>query len=348
MTYEYEKVLTPSNGLRLHLNENTAGCSPKVIEALQRLTRHDIAFYPGYDDVVVACARRIGVTPEQIVLTNGLDEGILALTVAALRERDATVPEAVVVVPAFDMYASTAAGVGARVVEVPLAPDFGFPTERILEAIGPGTRLLFLTSPNNPTGLVIPKADIVQVAQRAPHVCVLVDEAYADFAQVTLVGDPEIAALPNVFIGRTFAKAYGLAGIRAGVVIGDSGALAPLRRIVPPFSVNACAVAALIAGLDDVDYYRWYLEQVRSSKALLYEALAKAGIRFWSSEANFVLAHFGERAHAVVEGLATRGVHVRDKSRDRACLGCIRITTGVVEHTETCIRALEEVLCGVA
>ena len=120
MTYEYEKVLTPSSGLRLHLNENTAGCSPKVIEALQRLTRQDIAFYPGYDEVVAACATRLGVEPSQLVLTNGLDEGILALTVAALRERDAAVPEAVVVVPAFDMYASTAAGVGARVVEVPL------------------------------------------------------------------------------------------------------------------------------------------------------------------------------------------------------------------------------------
>jgi histidinol-phosphate aminotransferase len=348
MTHEYEKVLTPSSGLRLHLNENTAGCSPKVIEALQRLTRQDIAFYPDYDEVIAACATRLGVTPRQIVLTNGLDEGILALTVAALRDRDASVPEALVVVPAFDMYASTAAGVGARVVEVPLGADFAFPATRILEAIGPRTRLLFLTSPNNPTGLIIPTGDIVQIAQQAPHVSVLVDEAYADFAEVTLVGNPAIKALPNVFVGRTFAKAYGLAGIRAGVVIGDPTALARLRRVVPPFSVNAGAVAALIAGLNDVDYYRWYIDQVRASRSLLYSALAKAGVRYWASEANFVLAHFGERARAVVDGLAARGVHVRDKSRDPACPGCIRITTGVVEHTEVCIRALEEVLCAEA
>ena len=93
MTHEYEKVLTPSSGLRLHLNENTAGCSPKVMAALQRLTRQDLAFYPGYDDVVAATASRLGVEPNQLVLTNGLDEGILAVTVAALREREATVPE---------------------------------------------------------------------------------------------------------------------------------------------------------------------------------------------------------------------------------------------------------------
>ncbi len=344
MTHEYEKVLTPSSGLRLHLNENTAGCSPKVMAALQRLTRQDLAFYPGYDDVVAATASRLGVEPNQLVLTNGLDEGILAVTVAALRERDATVPEAVVVVPAFDMYASTASGVGARVVLVPLGPDFAFPTDRILAAIGPQTRLLYLTSPNNPTGLLIPRADIVRIARSAPHVSVLVDEAYADFAGTSLVGDAEVGALPNIFIGRTFAKAYGLAGLRAGVVIGDPAALEPLRRIVPPFSINACAAAALTAGLADEDYYQWYLAQVRSSKTLLYSALDKAGIRYWPSEANFVLADFGDRAAAVVAGLAARGVHVRDKSRDPACLGCVRITTGIVEHTEACVNALEEVL----
>jgi len=182
----------------------------------------------------------------------------------------------------------------------------------------------------------------------APHVHVLVDEAYADFAGLTLVGAPELASLPNLVVGRTFAKAYGLAGIRAGALVGSSAALAPLRRIVPPFSVNACAVAALAAALEDIEYHRWYLEQVRKSKALLYEAFDRAGIRFWRSDANFVLAHVGGRASAIVAGLAARGIHVRDKSRDPACPGCIRITTGVVEHTQACIRALEEVLCAEA
>jgi histidinol-phosphate aminotransferase len=345
MTYEYEKVLTPSAGLRLHLNENTAGCSPKVIAALRRLTRTDIGFYPAYDDVVTACAVALRVGAEALVLTNGLDEGILALTIAALRDRGTAAPEAIVVVPAFDMYAATAAAVGARVVEVPLGRDFAFPADGILAAVTPATRLLFLTSPNNPTGLSIPRTDLVRVAREIPRVRVLVDEAYADFAQTTLIGDPEVARLPNVFIGRTFAKAYGLAGIRAGALIGDAGAMRELRHIVPPFSVNICATVALAAGLADREYYEWYLDEVRQSKALLYDALAKAGIRFWPSDANFVLADFGERARAIVDGLAARGVHVRDKSRDPACPGCVRITAGVAEHTRACIQALEEVLC---
>jgi histidinol-phosphate aminotransferase len=348
MSYEYEKVLTPSTGLRLHLNENTAGCSPRVIDALRRLSRTDIGFYPAYDDVVAACASALHVRAEQLVVTNGLDEGILALTIAALRDRDAVRPEAIVVVPAFDMYASTASAVGARVVEAPLGTDFAFPVDRILAAVTPATRLLFLTSPNNPTGLSIPKGDIVRVAREAPHVRILVDEAYADFARATLIGDPEIAGLPNVVIGRTFAKAYGLAGIRAGALVGNAVAMRELRHIVPPFSVNICATVALAAALADREYYEWYLDEVRQSKALLYAALTTAGIRFWPSDANFVLAEFGDRAGAVVDGLASRGVYVRDKSRDPACPGCVRITTGVVEHTRACIQALEEVLCGEA
>src|SRR5215831_11293570 len=107
MTYQYERVLTPSDGLRLHLNENTAGCSPKVTEAVQRLTRHEAAFYPDYDAALSACAAHLGVTPDQVLLTNGLDEGILATAIAGLRGSPVDAPhEAIVVVPAFDMYAA--------------------------------------------------------------------------------------------------------------------------------------------------------------------------------------------------------------------------------------------------
>jgi histidinol-phosphate aminotransferase len=344
----YEQVLTPTSGLRLHLNENTAGCSPKVLEALAGLSRQDIAFYPGYADAVSACAKRLGVETDELVLTNGLDEGILALTIAALRTRDVGVPEAIIVSPTFDMYAATADAVGAKVVDVPVGEDFSLPTERILAAITSNTRLLFLTSPNNPTGLSIAPDDVLRIASAAPHVRVLVDEAYIDFGGVTLVGQTDAKALPNLFIGRTFAKAYGLAGLRAGAVIGYRDAIALLRHIVPPFSLNVAATVALIAGLSDNEYYDWYLGQVRASKLLLYDSLSRAKVPFWKSDANFVLARFDARANAVVAGLAARGVHVRDKSRDPACPGCVRITTGVVAHTEACIRALEEVLCGEA
>jgi len=353
MSYEYERVATPTAGLRLHLNENTAGCSPKVIAALQSITREQAACYPDYDTAIAATASRLGVEADEVVLTNGLDEGILAVSVAALRGRDehrqqprVLDGDAIVLVPAFDMYAACADAAGARIIEVPLANDFAFPLDAVLREISANTRLIFLTSPNNPTGLVIPRSDILDVARAAPEALVLVDEAYADFGSESSIDDPAARRLPNLVIGRTFAKAYGLAGLRAGALVGDPSTLARLRRVIPPYSLNVCATVALVAGLSDVEYHGWYLAQVMASKARLYEALDRLRVPYWRSAANFVLAHFGSNATHVVEGLQAREVFVRDKSRDPACPGCVRITTGVLTHTERLITALEEVLCG--
>jgi histidinol-phosphate aminotransferase len=179
-----------------------------------------------------------------------------------------------------------------------------------------------------------------------PQATVFVDEAYIDFGGETLLGSPELARLPNVLIGRTFAKAYGLAALRVGALVGAPDSLAPIRRTVPPFSLNVCATIALRAALEDTDYYRWYLGQVSASKALLYDALDRLKIRYWRSAANFVFADLGSEASRIVRGLAARQVFVRDRSREAACRGCVRITTGVVEHTQACIKALEEVVCG--
>lgn len=342
MSYEYERIATPKAGLRLHLNENTAGCSPKVIAALQGLTRRQAAEYPDYDDAVSAASQRLRVSPDELLLTNGLDEGLLAISIVTLRSNSS--PEAIVVVPAFDMYAACADAAGGHVVEVPLNTDFSFPLAAVQRAITPDTRLIFLTSPNNPTGLCIPRDDVLEVARAAPNALVLVDEAYADFAGESLLDDPVARGISNLVIGRTFAKAYGLAGLRAGALIGSPATLAPIRRVVPPYSLNICATVALVAGLEDLDYYNWYLREVRASKALLYEALDRRRIQYWPSAANFVLARFGDRASEVVEALKARDVFVRDKSRDPACPGCLRITTGVVEHTRTLVDALEEIL----
>jgi histidinol-phosphate aminotransferase len=347
MSYEYERIATPKVGLRLHLNENTAGCSPKVIAALQGLTRQQAAEYPDYDAAVAATANRLGVSSDELLLTNGLDEGLLAVSIVTLRSPrhvPSGSPEAIVIVPAFDMYAACADAAGGRVVEVPLNADFSFPLTAVQRAITPATRLIFLTSPNNPTGLCIPRNDVLEIARSAPNAIVLVDEAYADFAGESLLHDRVARSIPNLLIGRTFAKAYGLAGLRAGALIGSPATLAPIRRVVPPYSLNICATVALVAGLEDVDYYNWYLAEVRASKALLYDVLDRRHIKYWPSAANFVLARFGEQASEVVEQLKARHVFVRDKSRDPACPGCLRITTGVVEHTRTLVDALEEIL----
>lgn len=344
---QYERVATPFSGLRLHLNENTAGCAPRVLAALQAITREQAAFYPDYDAATEACATRLGVTPDETVLTNGLDEGILAVAMSALRAgRGKGATEAVIVEPAFDMYAACADAADARLVHVGPEEDLSFPLERVLDVIGRETAVVFLTTPNNPTGVPVARHAVLRVAEHARHALVLVDEAYADFARTTFLADAALRALPNVVIGRTFAKAYGLAGLRVGALIGQPSALEPIRRVLPPYSVNAYAVKALQAAFEDLEYYEWYLRQVDESRALLSDALTRLGVKVWPSAANFVLAYFGDRSAAVLSGLAERGIIVRDRSQDPGCAGCIRITAGVVPHTRTCVAALEEVLCG--
>ena len=339
MSYEYERVATPAGGLRLHLNENTAGCSPAVVEALRALTAVQLAEYPDYDEAIAATARRLQVGRDSVLLTNGLDEGILVAAMVALR--DAVNGEAIVVVSAFDMYAACTDAVGGRVVPVSLEPDFGFPLERVLAAITDRTRIIWLTNPNNPTGQSIPRDAIAGIAQAAAGALIFIDEAYVDFGGVSLIGDPLMQQFPRLIVGRTFAKAYGLAGIRAGAVVGQPETIAALRRVTPPYSLNVCAAVALPAAFGDTAFYDWYLNQVLESKQLLYTALAQTGIEYWKSDANFVLARFAGRSADVQSRLSASGIHVRDRSGDAGCRDCLRITAGVVEHTRKFVTALE-------
>jgi len=346
---EYARPYASPGGLRLHLNENTAGCSPTVLEAIAALTGEDAAFYPEYDEVIADTARALDVAPESLVLTNGLDEGILVTILATTRDRvigsDPERPEVLVPLPAFDMYGVSANAVGAKVVEVAPRRDFSFQIDEIIAAVSPATRVVYITSPNNPTGVRVRVEDIDRIAGALPERARLfVDEAYHDFCGDTAL--PLVASRPNVIVGRTFAKAHGLAALRAGCLIAQPETLAPIRRVIPPFSLNVCAAAGLRAALADRERLAWYVEQVRQSRELAYALCRRLGLEYWESGANFVLMRVGPRSAEVVEALGARGIFVRDRSRDAGCDGCIRITTGVVEHTARCLAALEEVLCG--
>jgi histidinol-phosphate aminotransferase len=344
MTYEYQRVPEPVGGLRLHLNENTGGCSPAVLAAISRLSPTDMAFYPDYAPVIDACARHLSLPPDRFALTNGLDEGILAASVAWLRVPGHGRAEAIVVEPAFDEYAACADAVGGAVVTVAPREDFSFPLDRVLDAVTSLTRLVFLTNPNNPTGQVIPRPAIEIIARSIPdEALVFIDEAYTDFGDCSFL--PALDGYPNVIVGRTFAKAWGLAALRAGCVIGAPEAIARMRRVIPPYSLNVCAAAGLRAALEDAPFRARYVAEVEQSRKLLYEAFGRLGLPFWPSAANFVLVRIGE-VDRFLEGLAARGINVRDRSGEPGCAGCIRITAGLVEHTRACIAALEEVACG--
>ncbi len=349
MKEHYEKPPELYDGLRLHQNENTGGCSPRVLDALSRLTRENMAFYPPYNEVTSACAQHLGVPPDQLMLVNGLDEGIMSAAVAYLRPTagSAIVPEALVPEPAFEIFRFDTAVAGGRLVQVMPKPDFAFPLDEVLAAITPATRIVFLTNPNNPTGVSVPFEAIRAVSRVVPpDAIVFVDEAYADFAGRSFI--PELPAFPNVIVGRTFSKAYGLAAIRIGAVVGAPAVLDPLRYATPVYSVNIAAVVALQAALADQAYVKGYLEQVKASKALLYAACDRMGIKYWQSDANFVLVRIGDRLDDVIRGAKERGIYLRNRATEPGCEGCLRMATGIVEHTRRGIAAIEEVLCGAA
>jgi histidinol-phosphate aminotransferase len=342
---QYQKPAELYDGLRLHQNENTGGCSPKVIEALARLRPDQVGFYPPYAAATDMIARHFGVDADRIALTNGLDEGIMALAVSYLRPSvNGPVPEAIVPEPAFEIYRFDTAVAGGRLVQIPPLPEFRFPLDQVLAAITPNTRVVFLTNPNNPTGVMMPLEAIHTIAARLPKgAVVFVDEAYAEFSGVTFL--PQLASHPNVIVGRTFSKAYGLAGLRIGCLVGAPAALDPIRHAIPVYSVNIAAVAAVQAALADTEFLVQYLEQVKESKALMYAACDRLGLRYWTSGSNFVLVHAGDRTADLVEGARARGVYIRDRSTEPGCDGCIRIGTGIVSHTQRCIAAMDEVLC---
>ena len=340
-------------GLRLHLNENTGGCSEKVVAAVRAFDGPALALYPDFRDAILETAAFLGVDPDRIVLTNGLDEGILLVSIAYLVNRtpDALValgapltttsgtPEVLVAQPAFEPYLHGAQSLGARVVSIPPAKDFAFPLDGMLRAITLNTRLVYVNNPNNPSGQPIPKDAIHRIATAAGHALVFVDEAYHDFLGENFL--QEAANYPNVLIGRTFSKAFGLAGMRVGVMIAPPDILAPIRRCMPLFNLNVVAVAALRAAIGDPSFRTWYIAQANESKALVYAACERAGLKYWKSAANFVLIDGGARARQLIDGMIAKGVFVRDRTKDPATPTCFRLTTGVVEHTRKAVDTLE-------
>jgi histidinol-phosphate aminotransferase len=341
----YQKPPELYDGLRLHQNENTGGCSPRVIEALAKLRPDQIGFYPPYAKAAAAVASYLRVPPDRITLVNGLDEGIMALAVAYLRaEIGGPQLEAIVPEPAFEIFRFDTAVAGGKLIQVMPHTDFSFPLEEVLAAITPNTRVVFVTNPNNPTGADVPLDAIGKLAGRVPPgAVVFVDEAYAEFAGVSFI--PELAAYPNVIVGRTFSKAFGLAGLRIGALVGAPETVDAIRRAVPVYSVNVAAAVAIVAALDDLDHLNDYLRQVATSKALLYAACDRLGLGYVPSHSNFVLVRAGDRTETLVQGAFAKGIYLRDRSTEPGCAGSLRIATGIVEHTRRAIAVMEEVLC---
>ncbi len=336
--HAYRPPLAGRQGLRLDFNESTIGCSPRVLARLRLLDAETLARYPEREPVEREAADFLGLDAAHVLLTNGVDEAIHLLCSTYLDPGD----EAIIVVPTFAMYAIFAQAEGARLVQVLAGENFAFPLENVLSQIGARTRLIAIANPNNPTGTAVACNVLVQIAQAAPHAALLVDEAYFEFHGETILGHAPWPA--NLFVARTFSKAYGLAGLRIGILAGTPEQIAMVRRVASPYNVNAVALAVLPEALRDQEYVAHYVAQVRRGREALEQELKTLGLHYWPSCANFVLVRVG-RAHAeFIHALRTRGILVRDRNTDPGCEGCVRLTVGSQQHTMTLIAALREVV----
>jgi histidinol-phosphate aminotransferase len=185
-------------------------------------------------------------------------------------------------------------------------------------------------------------AILLDIARRVPQAAVLVDEAYFEFYGKTLLG--QWRSVPNLFVARTFSKAYGLAGLRVGTLTGNASHMSMVRKVGSPYNVNGVALACLPTALTDREYVREYVDQVRRGRDQLQKEFDQRGIRYWSSKANFVLVSFGPLKTAFIQSMRARGILVRDRSQDHGCEGCVRITLGTSEQTAQLLRTLSESL----
>ena len=336
---QYQPPLGDRSGLRLDFNENTGGCSPRVLERLRQMQPEQLACYPEREPVEREVAAFLGLPPDQLLLTNGVDEAIHLVCEAYLEPED----DALIVVPTFAMYQICMAATGARVISSPVDEDFRFPTCKVMAyTTSPKTRLIAIANPNNPTGAVASPEDLLLIARSAPQAAVLVDEAYFEFYGESLL---EYAGkVQNLFIARTFSKAYGMASLRVGMLAGAAEQIQSLRRSCSPYNVNGVALACLPTALADQEYVRRYVDEVKWSRSRLEEEFRTLGIPFWPSQANFVLGRIGPKHTEFVRGMRARGILVRDRSSDYGCDGCVRITAGWKEHTERLLEVLHETL----
>jgi len=334
---EYHPPLGCREGLRLDFNENTSGCSPRVLERLRQLDGETLARYPQREGGERIVAEHLRISPEELLLTNGTDEAIHLVCETYLESGD----EALIVVPTFAMFEIYAAATGARVISIPAGQAFQFPVQAVLAQITNRSRLIAVANPNNPTGAFVSPRDLTLIAEAAPDAALLVDEAYFEFCGETMM--PQWREFSNLFVSRTFSKAYGLAGLRIGVLTGRADQIRALRRASSPYNLNSIALECLPEALADQAYVREYVSQAIEGRFALEAELAAWDIRFCPSRANFVLFYLGDNCRPFVSRMRARGILVRDRSTDYGCKDCVRVTVGSRNHNRVLISALREV-----
>lgn len=335
-----EKGIDPKNIVKLASNENPLGAPASALEAMRRAaTAPEISLYPDGNayELRAAIAKRCGVPMDWVIVGNGSDE-LMEITCEALVEPGT---KTVYSQYYFSVYRIDTLANGGEPVEVP-AKGFDIDLDAIASAVDEKTRVVFLTTPNNPTGQILTEAQVEAFLAKIPEsVTVVIDEAYREFVpedeRLDSIG--LVRRHPNVLTTRTFSKAYGLAGLRVGYGIAQPALIDFFNRIRPPFNCNALAQAAAAGCVADDAFLSRVYAMNREGVAQLQGCFAELGLEFLETKSNFVLVKIGEKAAELNQALLDQGIIIRP-CRSFGLPEWIRVSVGTKEQNERFLGAL--------
>lgn len=329
--------------IKMASNENPLGPSHKVKE-IMRAGLPEMHFYPDANcyEIRQKLSKKLGIPANMIVVGSGSAEVMKWPYEALLVPGD----EVLLADICFPLYSLLAHLYQAIPVAVPLDDNLDYDLTRMLSAITEKTKIILLASPNNPTGHLIEYVQLAQFLAQVPkNILVILDLAYIEYSMqhYGFNGLELLQQNENLVLLRTFSKIYGLAGLRIGYGIAMPNVIDIFNRIRVPFTVNALAQAAAIAALDDVDHLNFSFEVNQQGKSYLYWALNKIGLRYSSTDANFILIDCKESGDRVFHALLKKGIIIRPMRHPRL-INCIRVTIGTMEQNKLFIEKLVEVL----
>ncbi|MEC3609012.1 histidinol-phosphate transaminase [Bacillus glycinifermentans] len=340
---EVKKEFNLDQVVKLASNENPFGCSEAAKEALQTEVQQ-MALYPdGYSAALrTKLAGHLGVSETNIILGNGTDEVIQILSRSLLDAGTNTV----MANPTFSQYKHNAVIEGAQVREVGLVEDGCHDLDAMLEAIDDKTKIVWVCSPNNPTGTYEPEQKLIGFLEKVPeHVLVVVDEAYYEY--VTAEDYPETIPLlkrfPNLMILRTFSKAYGLAALRVGYGIASEELVRSIEPARQPFNTNRLGQAAALAALGDQAFIEECVRKNREGLKQYYDFCNEHGLDYYSSQTNFVLIDLKRDADELFQALLEKG-YITRSGNALGFPGHLRVSVGTKEQNEGFLKTLAGIL----
>ncbi len=323
--------------IKIDSNENNYGPSPKVIEKLSKCNYKNISFYPFYGELSQKIANFNNVKIDNIKVTNGADEAIQAIIQTYLEPGESLLTLDV----SFEMPVIYVQIQGGNIIKVPFKDKWKFPLDDFINKLKEqkeSIKIIYLASPNNPTGNLIEETDLNIILENAKDKVVLIDETYANYAGKSY--KKYIDKFNNIFIVRSFSKDFALAGMRLGYIISNTENIINLKKVVSPFSVNSYAMIAGITALEDVEYFERIKAEINESKLALKTFLESLNATVYDSYANFLLVDFKNKADFVYNKLKNANISVKLFKKDSLLENHLRITIPTIEGIKRIKEAL--------